>query len=189
MAVKWNILTGRKTGKKVRAGVEKKENVKNRPAEQQGDKGLTQEEIKSIVDREISAASMKNQMVKYFNNIESQGIRTEAILEELRTSVDTALDSIRTAAERDSENSQKIMEINAAVTRVESISRGLTDNIHKDNLLTYTNMKELIEQTGMITEKRLKGIKAGIITGIILLLLTAGGIVFSILLQLGIFAF
>jgi hypothetical protein len=29
---------------------------------------------------EINAASMKNQMVKYFNNIEAQGIRTEAIL-------------------------------------------------------------------------------------------------------------
>ena len=81
MAIKWNVLTGRnKKRVKPQAQTKAKEPVKEVVKESE-EKGITPEEIKNLVDREINAASMKNQMVKYFNNIEAQGIRTEAILE------------------------------------------------------------------------------------------------------------
>lgn len=185
MAIKWNLLTGRNK-KRVKPQVQPK--VKE-PVKEPEEKGITPEEIKDLVDREINAASMKNQMVKYFNNIEAQGIRTEAILEELRTAVDTSINKIQDAANKDFENTQRILEINAAVSRVEKISRGLEENIHKDNLLTYTNMKELIEQTDRKNERRLKKIKTGIVFGIIFSLISMAGIAFSILMQLEIISF
>ena len=117
------------------------------------------------------------------------GIRTEAILEELRTAVDTSINKIQDAANKDFENTQRILEINAAVSRVEKISRGLEENIHKDNLLTYTNMKELIEQTDRKNERRLKKIKTGIVFGIIFSIISMAGIAFSILMQLEIISF
>lgn len=185
MAIKWNLLTGRNK-KRVKPQVQPK--VKE-PVKEPEEKGITPEEIKDLVDREINAASMKNQMVKYFNNIEAQGIRTEAILEELRTAVDTSINKIQDAANKDFENTQRILEINAAVSRVEKISRGLEENIHKDNLLTYTNMKELIEQTDRKNERRLKKIKTGIVFGIIFSIISMAGIAFSILMQLEIISF
>ena len=189
MAIKWNILTGRnKKRAKMTIPVKSKEPVKETVKETE-DKGITPEEIKNLVDREVNAASMKNQMVNYFNNIEAQGIRTEAILEELKIAVDASLNKIQDAANKDFENSQRILEINAAVGRVEKISRGLEESIHKDNLLTYTNLKELIEQTDRKNEKRLKKLKAGIIVGIIFSILSVAGIAFSILMQLDIIAF
>lgn len=185
MAIKWNLLTGRNK-KRVKPQVQPKA---KEPVKEPEEKGITPEEIKDLVDREINAASMKNQMVKYFNNIEAQGIRTEAILEELRTAVDTSINKIQDAANKDFENTQRILEINAAVSRVEKISRGLEENIHKDNLLTYTNMKELIEQTDRKNERRLKKIKTGIVFGIIFSLISMAGIAFSILMQLEIISF
>lgn len=185
MAIKWNVLTGRNK-KRVKPQVQPKA---KEPVKEPEEKGITPEEIKDLVDREINAASMKNQMVKYFNNIEAQGIRTEAILEELRTAVDTSINKIQDAANKDFENTQRILEINAAVSRVEKISRGLEENIHKDNLLTYTNMKELIEQTDRKNERRLKKIKTGIVFGIIFSIISMAGIAFSILMQLEIISF
>ncbi len=185
MAIKWNLLTGRNK-KRVKPQVQPKA---KEPVKEPEEKGITPEEIKDLVDREINAASMKNQMVKYFNNIEAQGIRTEAILEELRTAVDTSINKIQDAANKDFENTQRILEINAAVSRVEKISRGLEENIHKDNLLTYTNMKELIEQTDRKNERRLKKIKTGIVFGIIFSIISMAGIAFSILMQLEIISF
>lgn len=185
MAIKWNVLTGRNK-KRVKPQVQPKA---KEPVKASEEKGITPEEIKDLVDREINAASMKNQMVKYFNNIEAQGIRTEAILEELRTAVDTSINKIQDAANKDFENTQRILEINAAVSRVEKISRGLEENIHKDNLLTYTNMKELIEQTDRKNERRLKKIKTGIVFGIIFSIISMAGIAFSILMQLEIISF
>ena len=189
MAIKWNILTGRnKKRARMTIPVKSKEPAKETVKETE-DKGITPEEIKNLVDREINAASMKNQMANYFNNIEAQGIRTEAILEELKIAVDASLNKIQDAANKDFENSQRILEINAAVGRVEKISRGLEESIHKDNLLTYTNLKELIEQTDRRNEKRFKKIKAGVIVGIIFSILSVAGIAFSILMQLNIIAF
>ena len=185
MAIKWNLLTGRNK-KRVKPQVQPKA---KEPVKEPEEKGITPEEIKDLVDREINAASMKNQMVKYFNNIEAQGIRTEAILEELRTAVDTSINKIQDAANKDFENTQRILEINAAVSRVEKISRGLEENIHKDNLLTYTNMKELIEQTDRKNERRLRKIKTGIVFGIIFSIISMAGIAFSILMQLEIISF
>lgn len=185
MAIKWNLLTGRNK-KRVKPQAQPKA---KEPVKEPEEKGITPEEIKDLVDREINAASMKNQMVKYFNNIEAQGIRTEAILEELRTAVDTSINKIQDAANKDFENTQRILEINAAVSRVEKISRGLEENIHKDNLLTYTNMKELIEQTDRKNERRLKKIKTGIVFGIIFSIISMAGIAFSILMQLEIISF
>lgn len=185
MAIKWNLLTGRNK-KRVKPQVQPKA---KEPVKEPEEKGITPEEIKDLVDREINAASMKNQMVKYFNNIEAQGIRTEAILEELRTAVDTSINKIQDAANKDFENTQRILEINAAVSRVEKISRGLEENIHKDNLLKYTNMKELIEQTDRKNERRLKKIKTGIVFGIIFSIISMAGIAFSILMQLEIISF
>ena len=72
---------------------------------------------------------------------------------------------------------------------MEKISRGLEENIHKDNLLTYTNMKELIEQTDRKNERRLKKIKTGIVFGIIFSIISMAGIAFSILMQLEIISF
>lgn len=189
MAIKWNVLTGRnKKRVKPQAQTKAKEPVKEVVKEPE-EKGITPEEIKNLVDREINAASMKNQMVKYFNNIEAQGIRTEAILEELKSAVDVSINKIQDAANKDFENTQRILEINAAVSRVEKISKGLEENIHKDNLLTYTNIKELIELTDRKNERRLNKLKTGVIFGIIFSLMSVAGIAFSILMQLDIISF
>ena len=107
----------------------------------------------------------------------------------MKSAVDVSINKIHDAANKDFENTQRILEINAAVSRVEKISKGLEENIHKDNLLTYTNIKELIELTDRKNERRLNKLKTGVIFGIIFSLMSVAGIAFSILMQLDIISF
>ena len=182
-------------------------------------KQVTPEEIKSIVSREVNAASTKNQMMNYFDSIAASSERTETMLVELRDVLDAGLARIDAAAGRN-DNDEKLEQIDASVKRVLELSESLenidtsvqkvasvTDcldgidasvrkvadvsenleaTIHKDNLISYKNLKDAIDAVEAGAKKRENKLKGGIIASVIFNILTFIMVVVLILMNLGI---
>ena len=55
---------------------------------------ITPEEIRNIVSREVNAASLKNQLVEYMGSIEMRATKTEAMIGELKESLNEGLGRI-----------------------------------------------------------------------------------------------
>ncbi len=171
MAIRWNVFQGKESG---RSKVHRAE----RP--------LTDEAIKNIVSKEVSAASMKSQLMKYYDEASASSIRTEAVLGEIKEAMDDSLAIIKEAAISDSNNSDKLDELNRLVQRNTQLSENLESSVHKDNLLTYKNIKDILESIENNNRARAGRLRTGIIVCLIINGITILGVAAVILLQLGI---
>lgn len=104
MAIRLNVFSGR----------DRKKTVSEKP-----DKNLSVDDVKVIVNRELSNMDTRKTVMSCFDEISATNLRTEAVLNEIKDE----LSSI-------SENGGK-----------------LESTVHKDNLASYRNLKELIEQS------------------------------------------
>lgn len=126
MAIRWNSFFTRES--------KREQNTKKEES-----RTMTEQDIRNMVNQEVSAASMKQQVISYMEDVNSQGIRTEALLSEIRDAVDNSIRRIE-------EMSQNNDEIEASIKRVGDIGEEIKNSVHKDNLLTYKNIKLLFEE-------------------------------------------
>ena len=126
MAIRWNSFFSRESKREQNT---KKEETRT----------MSEQDIRNMVNQEVSAASMKQQVISYMEDVNSQGIRTEALLSEIRDAVDNSIRRIE-------EMSQNNDEIEASIKRVGDIGEEIKNSVHKDNLLTYKNIKLLFEE-------------------------------------------
>ena len=196
-----------------------KNNIKRNPAHSVRDNsnGISADEIRSIVNSEVANVNMKNQILKYMSKIETNGLRTETVLneiearglktetvlneieaqgmktaevlEELKGAVGESISRIQEMVAKESSYVERLSEINESVTRIEKLSYNLEESIRKENLIMYRNTKELIDKLDDKARERTKKLKYGMILLLILGVLAVGGITFSILLQLNIIIF
>lgn len=131
MAIKWNMFSGadRKSA-----------------AKQNEKKTLTADEVRNIVNREVNTVSAQSKIMKYFDELEAQGVRTEALLGEIREAIDDSISQVKEAALGSNISMGKLEEIDASVKKVEQLSLGLENTIHKDNLLSYKNIKDRLDE-------------------------------------------
>ena len=126
MAIRWNSFFSRES--------KREQNMKKEET-----RTMSEQDIRNMVNQEVSAASMKQQVISYMEDVNSQGIRTEALLSEIRDAVDNSIRRIE-------EMSQNNDEIEASIKRVGDIGEEIKNSVHKDNLLTYKNIKLLFEE-------------------------------------------
>ena len=129
------------------------------------DRSLSSDDVRNIVNQEVSTAAMKNQIVKYFDDIAAQGIRTEALLGEVKD------------------------EINKTIPKVEQIGHSLEESVHKDSLLSYKNIKEILDEIDERNAIRAKKIRGIAVWALIFSLLTLVGVAGLVLIQLGVITF
>lgn len=152
MAIKWNSFFTR-------------ENKREQNTKKEETRTMTEQDIRNMVNQEVSAASMKQQVISYMEDVNSQGIRTEALLSEIRDAVDNSIRRIE-------EMSQNNDEIEASIKRVGDIGEEIKNSVHKDNILTYKNIKLLFEET---EERRIaenKKIKRAVTVAVVLSAIT-----------------
>ncbi len=203
MAINWNSLTGRPSRKTHTDTTGR-------------DSGITADEVKHIVGNEVRAASMKNQVIHYMEDVNAQSIRTEALLGEIKDVIDTSLLRINEAVTMDATQVEKIDEINSSIVRLEALSskietsiakqmeeekenpdevldsidkvsqeiehliqmnREIEESVHKDNLVSYKNLKTMLdamESNNVSRHKKLSGIVSfNLILTLLNLLITA----------------
>lgn len=131
MALKWNNLSG-----KIRksAGTSGQENT------------VTSDEVRHMINTEVRAASMKNQVVQYLGDVSAQGVRTEALIGEMKETMDISIAKIQDAIETGKDSREKLEEVQESVEKLARISQNLESTIHRDNLLTYKNIKTILDE-------------------------------------------
>ncbi len=169
MALKWNTFSGR-----------------DRKPQQKKEEKITQQDIKNMVSQEVSAASMKNQLMKYMDDVQSQGIRTEALINEMKESIDASLGKLEELAEFNSVDKDKLEEIQKSVNKAAGISNGLEASIHKDNLISYKNIRDIITESDGKNSIRAGKIRSAVFICLFLNVITLIGVAISILIGLGI---
>ena len=156
MAIRRNVFSG--TDKKTAA----KQNEK---------KALTADEVRNIVSREVNTVSAQSKIMKYFDELEAQGVRTEALLGEIREAIDDSISQVKEAAAGSNISMGKLEEIDASVKKVEQLSMGLENTVHKDNLLSYKNIKdrlEELEENSIFRAKKIRRkVNAAIVFGVL----------------------
>lgn len=157
MAIRWNSFFTRES--------KREQNTKKEEP-----RTMTEQDIRNMVNQEVSAASMKQQVISYMEDVNSQGIRTEALLSEIRDAVDNSIRRIE-------EMSQNNDEIEASIKRVGDIGEEIKNSVHKDNLLTYKNIKLLFEESEERRIKENKKIKSAATASVVLSAITLAIIV------------
>lgn len=147
--------------------------------EHKDSKGITAQEIHNIVSREVSAASMKNQVMNYIDEISALGIRTEAVLDELKESCARIEDIVKTGGS----DNNRLDSIADTVERVAELSESLEASIHRDNLISYQNIKETLEQLEENNKIRAGRLRVGIIFCTIISSITLISVVLLILMN------
>lgn len=163
MAIKWNSFFTR-------------ENKREQNTKKEEPRTMTEQDIRNMVNQEVSAASMKQQVISYMEDVNSQGIRTEALLSEIRDAVDNSIRRIE-------EMSQNNDEIEASIKRVGDIGEEIKNSVHKDNLLTYKNIKLLFEEAEerrIVENKKIKRVAtASVVLSAITLVILVGAAAFG----------
>lgn len=157
MAIRWNSFFSRES--KRESGAKKEEQ-----------RTMSEQDIRNMVNQEVNQASMKKQVISYMEDVNSQGIRTEALLSEIKDAVD---DSIKRIEEMSHSNE----EIEASIKRVGDIGEEIKNSVHKDNLLTYKNIKMLLEESEAVRLNEIKKVKSAAIASVVISAIT---MVFSI---------
>lgn len=152
MAIRWNSFFSRES--------KREQNIKKEEP-----RTMSEQDIRNMVNQEVSAASMKQQVISYMEDVNSQGIRTEALLSEIRDAVDNSIRRIE-------EMSQSNDEIEASIKRVGDIGEEIKNSVHKDNLLTYKNIKLLFEEAEERRIKENKKIKSATTAAVVLSAIT-----------------
>lgn len=109
------------------------------------DNNVTPEAIKHMVSKEVNAASAQSRLMKCFDNIAASSERAETILMEIKDSID--------------ENDEKMKELQQLADSIKDVAAScgnLEELMHKDNLITYKNLKEYIEAVEEDSEARIK---------------------------------
>ena len=138
------------------SGLDRHINKKNKsiPVNHEPDNNrITPEQIKDIVSREVNAASTRSQMMNYFDSIAASSERTETMLVKLRDALDAGLASVKNTKEID---------IDESVKRIENGYESLGADMHKDNLITYKNLRQALEEAENKAIKKNSGLKKGI---------------------------
>lgn len=117
------------------------------------DRPLTAEDVRGIVSHELSMASVKTQMLQYFDDIAASSNRTETMINDMRKAIDDSLEKISVAA-ANSVSPEQLEQIDEAVRDVAKMSENLEGTLHKDNLISYQNTKSLLDDIN----KKLDGI-------------------------------
>lgn len=157
MAIRWNSFFSRES--KRESGAKKEEQ-----------RTMSEQDIRNMVNQEVNQASMKKQVISYMEDVNSQGIRTEALLSEIKDAVD---DSIKRIEEMSHSNE----EIEASIKRVGDIGEEIKNSVHKDNLLTYKNIKMLLEESEAVRLNEIKKVKSAATASVVISAIT---MVFSI---------
>ena len=137
------------------SGLDRHINKKNKsiPVNHEPDNNrITPEQIKDIVSREVNAASTRSQMMNYFDSIAASSERTETMLVELRDALDAGLASVKNTKE---------INIDESVKRIENGYESLGADMHKDNLITYKNLRQALEEAENKAIKKNAGLKKG----------------------------
>lgn len=92
-------------------------------------------------------------MMNYFDSIAASSERTETMLVELRDALDAGLASVKNTKEID---------IDESVKRIENGYESLGADMHKDNLITYKNLRQALEEAENKAIKKNAGLKKGI---------------------------
>lgn len=131
MALKWNNLSG-----KVRKsnGTSGQENT------------ITSDEVRHMINTEVRSASMKNQVVQYLGDVSAQGVRTEALIGEMKEAMDLSVAKIQDVIETGKDSREKLEEVQESVDKLTRIGQNLEATIHRDNLLTYKNIKTILDE-------------------------------------------
>ncbi len=166
MAMKWNIFSGRDN---------KKEPVRRE------EHTMTEQDIRNMVTREVNAASVKKQVINYMEDVSAQGVRTEALLNEIKDAIDLSMYRIEEVSNKSGLAPEKMEEIEKSINRVEQLGEEIKNSVHKDNLLTYKNIKILIEEAEADNKGRARAVKRGInaiviMTGLTLAIAVAGAV-------------
>ena len=164
MAIRWNSFFTR-------------ESKRDQNTKKEETRTMTEQDIRNMVNQEVSAASMKQQVISYMEDVNSQGIRTEALLSEIRDAVDNSIRRIE-------EMSQNNDEIEASIKRVGDIGEEIKNSVHKDNLLTYKNIKLLFEEAEerrIVENKKIKRVAtASVVLSAITLAIIVGAAAFAV---------
>lgn len=161
MALRWNTFTQKDRKPELR---------------KEADESITTEKVKHIISTEVRAASMQNQVLSYLNDANAQGIRTEALMEEVKETISVSLERIEEAVAGNQQNEERLEEIHASVDKLAKTSQNLEASIHKDNLLTYKNIKVLLDDLEDNNRLRAGTLKRMLSLAIILLLIIIVGI-------------
>lgn len=121
------------------------------------------EEVKNIVSRELSVASTKNTMLDYLDAMQTQGVKTETLIKELKTEIENSVSIMQETAVADSDNKEKIDEIRLSVQKITYCCEKIEDSVHKDNLRSYKNIQTMLINMDENFANRNKFLKAGII--------------------------
>ncbi len=157
MAIRWNGLVG-----KDRKYVEPKKL----------DAGITAEEVKSIVSKEVRASSIKRQVGQYFDDVTAQGIRTEALLGEAKQAIDKSLIKIEDLIEKDQNDSEQLTELNESIDKLIELSQNIELSVHKDNLISYKNIKTVLDTMETNNEKQFSRMRHLMVANVILTMAT-----------------
>lgn len=114
---------------------------------------LTAEDVRGIVSHELNMASVKTQMLQYFDDMAASSNRTETMINDMRKAIDDSLEKISAAASK-SASPEKLEQIDEAVRDVAKMSESIEGTLHKDNLISYQNTKSLLDDIN----KKLDGI-------------------------------
>lgn len=114
---------------------------------------LTAEDVRGIVSHELNMASVKTQMLQYFDDMAASSNRTESMITDMRKAIDDSLEKISAAASK-SASPEKLEQIDEAVRDVAKMSESIEGTLHKDNLISYQNTKSLLDDIN----KKLDGI-------------------------------
>lgn len=136
--------------------------------------GVTPEEIKSIVNREVNAASTKTQMIKYFDNIAASSERAETMLVEIKDAMD-----------ENDEKFRMLEELSCTMKEVAASCGNLETVLHKDNLITYKNIKDRLDAIEEDNDTKIKKIKGQLAVTTVFAIISLAGIAFLIVKSLG----
>ena len=105
---------------------------------------LTAEDVRGIVSHELNMASVKTQMLEYFDDIAASSNRTESMISDMRRAIDESLGKISEVASKNVDP-EKLEQIDEAVRSVAKMSENLEGTLHKDNLISYQNTKSVLD--------------------------------------------
>ena len=180
MAAKWNIFAGREPR---RENVKKEEHAVKEHT-------ITEQDIQAMVSQEVNAASIKKQVINYMEDVSARGVRTEALLTEIKNSVDFSLYRIDEVSKKTEIAPDKMTEIQKSINHISDLGDEIKASVHKDNLLIYKNVKTLMDETDAQNEERIrilkKGINAAVAVSVCTLVIAAALAIFTILCYFGI---
>lgn len=167
MAGRWNIFSGKAAGRE----------KSGKSVHTTGESALTERDIRAMVNQEVNAASVKKQVINYMEDVSAQGVRTEALLSEIKNVVDYSLYRIEEISNKADVAPERMDELESSIKQIGNIGEELKASVHKDNLLTYKNIKQLIDGTDDKNEGRTGALKKGVTAAVIMSSVTLGIVV------------